>query len=232
MAQADRDIGIVLEELRNLGVLDDTLVIVTSDHGESLGEHDPWERGPDLWEHNHMVQTNLRIPMILSWPAKLPRGKRVEAMVESVDLLPTICDLLELELPEDDLPEERGLIDGVSLVPLILGASERAKDVSFAIHGDFISAQDERWKLVVPRKPESGDWEEASAELGRLFDLEQDPEETSSSSDIPRSVDCSPSSKGTTRACRRRSTCSCRRTGTKRTACASWATRTVSASMP
>ena len=178
VTQADRDIGIVLEELRNLGVLDDTLVIVTSDHGESLGEHDPWERGPDLWEHNHMVQTNLRIPMILSWPAKLPRGKRVEAMVESVDLLPTICDLLELELPEDDLPEERGLIDGVSLVPLILGASERAKDVSFAIHGDFISAQDERWKLVVPRKPESGDWEEASAELGRLFDLEQDPEET------------------------------------------------------
>ena len=175
VTQADRDIGIVLDELDKLGVLDDTLVVVTSDHGESLGEHDLLGRG--LWEHDHMVQTNLRIPMILSWPRELPRGARVEALVESVDLLPTICDLLGLELPDDDQPEERGLVDGVSLMPLVRGEAGSVKEHSFAIHGLYVSVMDTRWKLVVEHKPEGGDWLEQVAPTGRLFDLEQDPDE-------------------------------------------------------
>jgi arylsulfatase A-like enzyme len=170
VTQADRDIGIVLRELDRLGALDNTLVIVTSDHGESLGEQ-------DLWEHNHMVQTNLRIPLIMSWPGGLPEGVRVSAMVESVDLLPTICDLFGLELPADDEPEGRGLVDGVSLMPLIRGEVERVKDHSYATHGTFISVQGMRWKLVVPHKPKEGSWESAARDAGRLFDLEQDPAE-------------------------------------------------------
>jgi len=186
VTQADRDIGIVLRELDRLGVLDDTLVVVTSDHGESLGEQGlvmvMSEQGEslgeqELWEHNHMVQTNLRIPLVMSWPGGLPEDVRVSALVESVDLLPTICDLFGLELPDDDEPEERGLIDGVSLLPLIRGEVERVKDYSYAVHQESLSVQDTRWKLVVRHKPKEGSWEAAAGETGRLFDLERDPDE-------------------------------------------------------
>ena len=63
-------IGEVLAELERRGVLDDTLVIVTADHGEELGDH-------GLWEHNYMFQTNLRVPLVMAWPKGRRAGARV-----------------------------------------------------------------------------------------------------------------------------------------------------------
>ncbi len=185
--QADHAIGLLLDELEERGVLDDTLVIVTSDHGEELGEH-------GKWEHNWMYQTNLRIPLIMSWPKGLPRGKRVGALVEMVDILPTICDLLGLELPAmpadpgwgDDLsPEELAAyyaIDGKSLMPLVRDEAPSLREFSFAENGVYLSIQDTDWKLIVthdcvgldPRDPEG--WP-TDHKAPRLFDLQNDPGE-------------------------------------------------------
>ena len=60
VTQADAAIGEVLNELRATGALDNTLVIITPDHGEELGDH-------GVWEHNWMYETNLRVPLIMSW---------------------------------------------------------------------------------------------------------------------------------------------------------------------
>ncbi|MCZ6597819.1 MAG: sulfatase-like hydrolase/transferase [Planctomycetota bacterium] len=172
--QADGDVGIVLAELERQGVLDDTLVIFTSDHGEELNDH-------GLWEHNWMYQTNLRIPLIMTWPNGLQGGVRVDAMVETVDILPTVCDLLDLELPPQDTEEER--IDGLSLVPLIRGEAARVKEFSFAENGLFLSIQDEAWKLIVRDDAFEGEgdgWERilSGAITGtRLFHLAVDPHE-------------------------------------------------------
>ena len=171
VTQADAEIGGILEVLERQGVLDDTLVVVTSDHGEDLGEG-------GRWEHNHMYQTNLVVPWILRWPRGLPSGHRVEPLVDSIDFLPTVCDLLGLELPVDEvLDEDRAKVDGVSLLPLIRGEVDSVRRYSFAENGVYLSIHDLEHKLIV--RPDDG-WREAPAgelEGARLFDLTADPEE-------------------------------------------------------
>jgi arylsulfatase A-like enzyme len=173
--QADAMIGRVLDELERLGLTDNTLVVVTSDHGEELGEH-------DLWEHNFMYQTNLRVPLMISWPGHLPAGRRVVPLVESIDLVPTLCHVMGLAGPSDPGSGERGLVDGVSLLPLINGEATSAKEYSFAENGRFVSIQNATRKLILARASltEEG-WGDALAGRGerpRYYDLAGDPGET------------------------------------------------------
>jgi choline-sulfatase len=88
VAYADAQIGRLLAWLERSGEASRTLVVVTSDHGEGLGEH-----GED--EHGLLVyDSTLRVPLILSWPARLPTGARVRGQFRSVDMLPTLLELL------------------------------------------------------------------------------------------------------------------------------------------
>jgi arylsulfatase A-like enzyme len=169
VSEADARIGSLVDALERRGVLDDTLVIVTADHGESLGEQ-------GFWEHGHMVQTNLRIPLVMRLPKKIHGGSRVPAIVDEIDILPTIFDLLDLRR---DPPEA---IDGRSAVPLIRGDADWIRDYSFAENELRTSVQDLRWKLVVARKIlAAGTKFEDAAKLGterpRLFDVREDPDE-------------------------------------------------------
>ena len=188
-SQADAQIGELLAELEELGVMEDTLVIVTSDHGEDLGE---WRRVPvddgqgkvRFWEHNHMWETNLRIPLILANTQLLPHGVVVEELVESVDLVPTICDLLGLELPTEEGVME---VDGQSFLPAIRGTQVgepsvwEPKRYTFAENNLFFSVQDLEWKLVVPRLLLGDDAPEVlpEDEWIRFFDLRENVEEES-----------------------------------------------------
>lgn len=182
VTQADHMIGQLVDQLEGLDILEDTLVIVTSDHGESLGElHGEGDRSRALWEHNHMVETNLRIPLIMSNSYLLPHGVVVDGLVETVDLLPTICDLFGLKLPELE-DEAYDQIDGRSLVPMIQGSTDRLREYSFAENPQFLSIFDGRWRLVVERKaldsPDPQAAVFADDAYSRLFDLQADPGET------------------------------------------------------
>ncbi|MCB9904171.1 MAG: sulfatase [Planctomycetes bacterium] len=182
VTQADHMIGELVDQLSELGILEDTLVIVTSDHGESLGEiHGEGEHSRALWEHNHMVETNLRIPLIMSNSYLLPHGVVVDGLAETVDLLPTICDLFGLKLPELE-DRQYDLVDGRSLVPLIEGSAERLREYSFAENPQFLSIFDGRWRLVVERKAlllaDQRAAVFADGAYTRLFDLRTDPGET------------------------------------------------------
>jgi len=181
VTQADAAIGEVLRTLGNLGELENTLVIVTADHGEELGEH-------GLWEHNWMYETNLRVPLVIAWPKGFEGGRRVDALVESVDIVPTVCDLLGVDVPLDASDPERGRVDGRSLVPLIKGEKPTEEDewggFAFAENGRFVSVRDRRWKLIVRRDglempifKEDSAPTAAYARRPRLFDLESDPGE-------------------------------------------------------
>lgn len=181
VTQADHMIGQLVDQLSELDILEDTLVIVTSDHGESLGEiHGEGDRSRALWEHNHMVETNLRIPLVMSNSYLLPHGVVVDGLVETVDLLPTICELFGLKLPELE-DEAYDLIDGRSLVPLIQGSTDRLRDYSFAENPQFLSIFDGRWRLVVERKaldsPDPREAVFAEDAYSRLFDVQDDPGE-------------------------------------------------------
>jgi tetratricopeptide (TPR) repeat protein len=88
VAYTDAQIGRLLGRLRERGALDTTLVVVTADHGEGLGDH-----GED--EHLLFVyDSTLRVPLLLRLPGRLPAGARVAGQFRSVDLMPTILDLL------------------------------------------------------------------------------------------------------------------------------------------
>ena len=177
VTQADHAIGSVLDELERSGVLENTIVVVTSDHGEELGEH-------GVWEHNWMYQTNLEIPLIMRWPGHLPSGLRVGPLVDSVDLMPTLCDLMGLELPTlptegDEIEYHR--VDGMSLMPLVRGEREWQREFSFAESGPALSIQDLRWKLLISREcldyePDEEAWARPIREP-LLFDLEADSQE-------------------------------------------------------
>lgn len=171
---ADEMIGQVVDTLERAGVLDRTLVIVTSDHGEELGEH-------GLWEHNWMFQTNLRVPLVMRLPGALPAGKRVEALVQSIDILPTVCALARIEPPGVGASDPREIVDGRSLVEIAHGRGDPPHRYAFAENGVYLSIQDERSKLFVTTEALTPDgWAAAldgRAERPHFYDLVVDPDE-------------------------------------------------------
>ncbi len=93
IAQLDHDLGTLLEELERRGTLDDTLVIVTANHGEQFGEH-------GLLEHaNSLYLPLLHVPLVVVYPGHVPAGRRVEAMVSLRDLPATVLELAAVSGP-------------------------------------------------------------------------------------------------------------------------------------
>jgi arylsulfatase A-like enzyme len=94
LASIDEEIGALVAYLRRRGLLDHTLLIITSDHGENIGEH-------GLMSHAYSLHdTLIRVPLLIRYPDRFPAGKRVTQQVQLTDLFPTILDVLQLDLPE------------------------------------------------------------------------------------------------------------------------------------
>ncbi|MCD6350962.1 MAG: sulfatase [Armatimonadetes bacterium] len=110
IAYGDACVAHVLHKLREQGLADDTLIVVTSDHGEELDEHDLW------FDHHGVYDTNLWVPLILHH-RDLPSGLRIPGWATHLDLAPTILDLLGL----DFAAQEAGM-QGTSLVPWMQGS--------------------------------------------------------------------------------------------------------------
>jgi arylsulfatase A-like enzyme len=103
----DGEIGRLLAGLQERGLMDNTLVVFASDHGEGLGYHNHTGHVSQLYD------TLVHVPLIFVWPDKLPRGLVVEEPVSLVDVFPTVADLLGLARPE--------AASGISLTPLFRG---------------------------------------------------------------------------------------------------------------
>jgi len=115
---ADRHIGHVLEALDKSRHNGSTLVVLASDHGEALGEHNYYfDHGYDLFD------PSLRVPLILSFPGILPQGEIVQGAVSTLDIFPSILDLAQVTFP----PE----LEGRSLLPLVRQSEERLHDRLF-----------------------------------------------------------------------------------------------------
>ena len=94
LAWTDHQVGRILARLEELGLADDTLVIVTADHGDEFFEHQ------GLGHRSTLFEEQVRVPMILRFPGRLPEGERVRGLVSTIDVLPTVLELLGLEAPE------------------------------------------------------------------------------------------------------------------------------------
>ena len=90
----DRQVGVLLEEMDSRGLLANTLVVVTSDHGEEFYEHGEWEHGKNMYNES------LRVPMIMYYPGIIEPGQVSDRLVETVDIMPSILGLCGLECPD------------------------------------------------------------------------------------------------------------------------------------
>ncbi len=112
IAALDEQIGLLLDELRAAGALDDTIVIITSDHGENLGDH-------GLAEHVFSVHRSLlHVPLVIWYPPAVERGRVVTDAVRLEDVLPTVLELCGVPLPAN--------LDGASLLGDVGGRVARA----------------------------------------------------------------------------------------------------------
>lgn len=165
IAWSDHVIGTVLDSLKQRGVLDRTIVIVTSDHGEHFGEH-------GLVDHaNSLYLPLLHVPLMIRYPAGLPAGRRVDTLVSLRDLPATILDIAGIkhaDFPGTSLSQtwrQPGLcVQGDIVAELIKGINV---DPAFRNYrGDAVARLDERFHYI-----RNGDGTE------ELFEYRIDPQE-------------------------------------------------------
>jgi arylsulfatase A-like enzyme len=174
--QVDARIRTVLDALDELDIASDTLVVFSSDHGEELYDHNSY-----FFHSWSIYESVLHVPLIFSFPGRLPRGKTVDAVVESIDLAPTMFELLGLPIPDD--------FEGTSLVPLFSGDGDASVDLDAAYSelGPYIqSIRTDRWHYIYnPRRlsspgarvKDTGRKGLFSIEREELYDLREDPEQ-------------------------------------------------------
>ena len=157
----DRRISGFLKYLRESGTLDRSYLIVTSDHGEELFEHEGWGHGDSLYDHQ------LRVPLIIRPPKGEGEARRVARYVRLIDLMPTLLSLAGAAAPEG--------VQGEDLAPLLHGEDVGPPAVIFSTgvieKPDVFSVRTQRYKLV------------ADGSESALFDLVADPGETIDVSD-------------------------------------------------
>src|SRR5690606_18760632 len=90
----DEQVGRIIQALEKSGQLDNTIIIFMSDHGELLGDHGIYLKGP------HFYDPAVRVPLIVSWPGRIEKNKRVSAMTELLDLAPTLLEAAGLPIYE------------------------------------------------------------------------------------------------------------------------------------
>lgn len=127
----DTHLGTFFERLRSSGVLDNTLVIVTADHGEQMGE------GGYLGHHFSLREALIHVPLIIRYPKWFPAGSRVANRVQTLDILPTILNLLGVQAPEI-----REALQGESLYPLPLNGERGivAEEMKSLLEMKFVNA--------------------------------------------------------------------------------------------
>jgi arylsulfatase len=114
----DQQIGRLFDVLKEERLLEDTLIIITSDHGESLWEHDIF------FDHHGLYDVTTHVPLILYYPKAFSEPKRVKSLVQHADLAPTLYELLNIKYKDYEL-------DGASLMPLIRGEKREIRQFVF-----------------------------------------------------------------------------------------------------
>lgn len=147
----DRGFGELLALLRQRNLLEDTVLVLTSDHGEEFGEH-----GWVGWHSHTLYEELLLVPLIFRLPGERFAGTRATQRVRSIDIAPTLLDLLGIPSPAS--------FDGRSLVPLFSpgGRLEELPAIAFRD-----GPQGEVWQSFTLRRLKLNE--------GRLFDLDADP---------------------------------------------------------
>jgi tetratricopeptide (TPR) repeat protein len=168
VAWSDELVGRLDATLERLGVRSDSLLIVTSDHGEALGEHGEGVHGFFLY------QATLRVPLLMHGPG-IAGGTRIPAVVQSVDLFPTVLELAGLSARTPAKTSGRSLAAALLDRKTLDEAPAFAESLTPRIHygySDLRSVRDGRWKFILAPKPELYDVDRDPGELRNMVDAE------------------------------------------------------------
>ena len=137
-SHVDACIGQVLDALRKNGLEENTVIVLWSDHGFLLGEH-------GMWGKNCLFEEACRVPLVIAAPGKgYVSDQRCDALVELVDLFPTLSELCGLPIPE--------ALDGTSIVPLLRDPERPWKQAAFSVvkRGNTIgrSVRTKEWRYT------------------------------------------------------------------------------------
>jgi len=150
MELIDDQIGRILDTLEETGQRENTIILYASDHGEMLGDHGHYTKGVPY-------EASIRVPLIVSGPG-LPAGEVSDALVELIDLNPTICDLANVPPLQN--------IDAISFLPLMQGQTTSHRSETLSEMRGFFCLRTDRYKLV-----------QNINDCLELYDLEKDPDE-------------------------------------------------------
>lgn len=155
VAYADEIVGKLLKKIDA-----NTLVVLVSDHGESLGDH-----GENA--HSYFIyDSTLRVPMIFYWPGTLPAGQTVSGQTRLIDLFPTILDLISIAAPKG--------LSGISLKPWLLNPSSPAP-ILISYCETYTPLLHFGWSSLIGTRTTG--WKYISAPRSELYDLSADPGE-------------------------------------------------------
>jgi arylsulfatase A-like enzyme len=162
IAYSDACLAHVFNRLEELGLGDDTLVLLGADHGEELDDHGMW------FDHHGLYDTNVRVPLLVRYPGRRYAGSTLPSLVTLTDLAPTVLDALgHTALTEG--------MEGVSLDPLLAGETNRARESVYLTECTWMRKRGWRtpdWKLIEALEPDIYGMPPVE-----LYDLRSDPGE-------------------------------------------------------
>ena len=143
VAYMDACIQTIFNALEAHGILDETIVIVNGDHGETLYDHECW------FDHHGIYDVTLHVPLIIRCPGKVPTGKRIGGFNQHKDLVPTILELAEIETNIE--------FDGKNLMPLVTGEAASYESEFYITECTWMRKHGWRtpeWKLITALEPD------------------------------------------------------------------------------
>ena len=170
VSYVDALVGRVLTQLDTLGLAQNTVIVFWGDHGFHLGEH-------GCWRKNTLFEVSLRSPLIVSTPEQTPRAASSDALVELVDIFPTLCDICQLPAPAE--------LEGSTLVPLLEEPTRPWKPAVFSqlkrgtING--YSVRTARYRYT--------EWGSNGRRGKELYDYYKDPHETQNIANLPQNAE-------------------------------------------
>jgi arylsulfatase len=174
MADVDYNVGLILKQLKESGIEDNTLIIWCTDNGAEMRR--PWRGSPGPWRgyYNSAMEGGVRTPAVIRWPGRIKAGQVSNEMIHEVDLFTTIMNAAG---SSEAIPKDR-MIDGVNQLPFLEGKqkeSNRESAIFTQRFGQIMAVKWRDWKLWYVYKTEMPDPEPDN--LVRLFDLRVDPRE-------------------------------------------------------
>ncbi len=164
----DAQVGRVLNQLNTLKLTEKTVIVLAGDHGFHLGEHGKWRK-------NTLFEASLRSPLIVSIPGQTHVGVKTDALVELVDIYPTLCDACQLPIPSQ--------LEGISMIPVIEQPTRSWKTAAFSQKGHRTG------NTMRTKQYRYTEWGRNGSFGVELYDYDTDPDETINIANLPENVE-------------------------------------------